>query len=568
MEKETTDKDGTIDLARLPARQKLYTELGSDDVLLGRGTGPNEFEGNIRFRRLVGEVAMATDPKGLVSNKPALARKVVDQVAKRGGRFVRKLSKGEVLALANTTPINKRKDLYVEVPHAVAIEKAKQSFRHQEKILLDRRADDRKGVVVGTPLAPAALSIRDDRLERSSKSSQRVDCMEQKEDVEIRLNAGSSSMMMAEQISSTQHSSLETMSRREQRTASIPSSLMEYSNVLSQSLAWQTLPMDATSFLSAQQQQSARFTGPQNPTLVRSSAFSQVRPGILDPSSLIYTPQSLGLANNASSMDLLNEVSRRHELASLLASTANSTTPQALPSHYRETRIGDAASQQQELHQIQSSASILELLHDYYSPVVPPSPLATTSWATSPPLPLPSWSTSALLQNSSLVLGLMGGSGGTSLTGAGSMDHSLTNSIMQQQLQQQQILLASLVGGTSGLSQDSSGGGFLGGPLGLQDSSSAGGRVLEAVTESLRLGAAADPTAAPAPAAGTTTTTTTTTVAIPALAPLSNVGTDGSRGPPSSAHQSSSVPSETDSNDLADEQQASLLEYILRLRRS
>lgn len=565
MEKDTTGKDVSSHTSQL-TQQKLYTELGSDDVLLGRGTGPNEFEGNIRFRRLVGEVAMATDPKNLLSNKPVLARKVVDDVANRGGRFVRKLSKGEVLALANVNPINKRKDLYVEVPHAVAIEKAKQSFRHQEKILLDRREDPlsrttTKGVVGGTLFlkSPPAPGIKDDRLLPPDKLRRRVVGMKPKDHSEKRSHVASSTMT---EKSENQRSIIETMPfRSEQSAVSLPSSL--YSNILSQTHPLQALATDTTSLLvsSTQQQSSGQLSGPHNPSLALATTFPLFHHGILDPSSLLYTSQPPGPTHRASNMDLLNEVSRLHDLNSLLGSNAARRGPQS-SSTSQEARIPDVALQLQEQQPSQASGSLLQLLQEYYAPI--PASLSSRvplTTALAAPLPPPPWSSAALFQNRSLAFGLMGGGAGSSLV-VSSMDYSLSSSILQHQLHQQhqqQILLASL-GGTLGIAQDSSGGGTVG-TSGLQQagSSSGGGDgVLESVADSLLA------------AAGLTTITGRKAATTAAPAPPSNVGTnDGSRWPPSSSDHSS-TPAETERNDVAadqEQQEASLLEYILRLRR-
>jgi hypothetical protein len=161
---------------------------------------------------------------------------------------------------------------------------------------------------------------------------------------------------------------------------------------------------------------------------------------------------------------------------------------------------------------------------------------------------------------------LIGGSVGTNLVG-GSIDLSRSNLILQQHLQQhqdlqqQQVLLASL-GGALGLAQDSREGS--GGASGVQQAGSLSGRADEGVLETVK-----DSLRAAAVAAGMTTTTTNRMVAT-APAPLSRVGThDESRWPPSLSDQYS-TPAETEHNNRAadqQEQEASLLEYILRLRR-
>lgn len=124
------------------------------------GTGPNEFIGNVRFRALVHQVLMRscgtgdsfdttattsscsssrrtrTETTSTVSSPPApantsfssihartgskrvpLARQVVEMIKSRGGRFLERL-RGE-------------DSRYREVDDSIAIEKAKQSFRHQ-----------------------------------------------------------------------------------------------------------------------------------------------------------------------------------------------------------------------------------------------------------------------------------------------------------------------------------------------------------------------------------------------------------------------------------------------------
>jgi hypothetical protein len=96
-------------------------ELGLNDVLLGRGTGPNEHIGNVRFRSLVRAsiqtpVFFSPTPDG----KLELAKKIVNTVKARNGRFVKRV---------NTR--NTCGDIFVEVPERVSLDKTKQSFRHQ-----------------------------------------------------------------------------------------------------------------------------------------------------------------------------------------------------------------------------------------------------------------------------------------------------------------------------------------------------------------------------------------------------------------------------------------------------
>ena len=121
----------------------IVKELCNHDVLLGRGTGPNEHEGNIRFRLLAAETLKtfsdSTTSPSMKMNKTKLAKKILEAVKARGGRFLRKLSKDEVASFRrkekDTTEEKRSKDMFVVVPYEVALDKAKQSFRHQRRVL-------------------------------------------------------------------------------------------------------------------------------------------------------------------------------------------------------------------------------------------------------------------------------------------------------------------------------------------------------------------------------------------------------------------------------------------------
>jgi hypothetical protein len=103
---------------------KLLEELGPNDVLLGRGTGPNEYVGNIRFRALICEVISTCDLATFNScSKSRLSASVVIAIKERGGRFMKKVSGSS----------RRRGDFYKEVAHTVALGKTKQSFRRQLK---------------------------------------------------------------------------------------------------------------------------------------------------------------------------------------------------------------------------------------------------------------------------------------------------------------------------------------------------------------------------------------------------------------------------------------------------
>jgi hypothetical protein len=98
----------------------LFKDLGQNDVLLGRGTGPNEHIGNIRYRAFVREVIKTSELHAIDGKtKTKLAAKIVDSVKARKGRFVKRVN-----------------DFYQEVPDSLALDKTKQSFRHQLRAII------------------------------------------------------------------------------------------------------------------------------------------------------------------------------------------------------------------------------------------------------------------------------------------------------------------------------------------------------------------------------------------------------------------------------------------------
>jgi hypothetical protein len=132
----------------------FQTRLGNNDVLLGRGTGPNEHEGNKTFRVMAADLLKRVDGASNHISKFDLARELVAMVHSKKGRFVRKLTRDEVTAVARDAfktsdkKLVKRhylRGLYVVVPEDVAIEKAKQSFRHQLLLAVSSSSGESQG---------------------------------------------------------------------------------------------------------------------------------------------------------------------------------------------------------------------------------------------------------------------------------------------------------------------------------------------------------------------------------------------------------------------------------------
>ena len=101
------------------------TVVNPNDVLFGRGSGPNDHEGNITFRDLVAERKaeyMATNNR---QTKAKIAKAIVDVVFSKKGRFLKKLELNECQDLG----FDEGQDVYVVVDDNTIMEKAKQALR-------------------------------------------------------------------------------------------------------------------------------------------------------------------------------------------------------------------------------------------------------------------------------------------------------------------------------------------------------------------------------------------------------------------------------------------------------
>jgi hypothetical protein len=110
-------------------------EVHPNDVLFGRGSGPNDHEGNIRFREMVAQRKaeyMATNHR---QTKAKIAKDIVDQVFGSGGRFLKKLEPSEANKLGLLTEEQMHnQDVYEVVGDDTIMEKAKQALRQNRNL--------------------------------------------------------------------------------------------------------------------------------------------------------------------------------------------------------------------------------------------------------------------------------------------------------------------------------------------------------------------------------------------------------------------------------------------------
>ena len=108
---------------------KYVTELRPHDVLFGRGSGPNDHEGNIRFRQLVAERKseyMATSHR---VTKATIAKEIVNQVFAANGRFMKKVEPCDLKDLG----LPEDSDVWEIVGDDTLMEKAKQALRQNNQ---------------------------------------------------------------------------------------------------------------------------------------------------------------------------------------------------------------------------------------------------------------------------------------------------------------------------------------------------------------------------------------------------------------------------------------------------
>mmetsp|Transcript_8356 Transcript_8356/g.24053 ORF Transcript_8356/g.24053 Transcript_8356/m.24053 type:complete len:562 (-) Transcript_8356:64-1749(-) len=117
-------------------------ELNQNDVLLGRGTGANDHQGNIDFRTLIKQTQAEYTSAKVRGEKTRIARRVIATVQKQfGGRFLRKLTPGEARKVPGSSGNSVGNEAEAGTPPAKSIfavvvddntlvQKTKQAFRH------------------------------------------------------------------------------------------------------------------------------------------------------------------------------------------------------------------------------------------------------------------------------------------------------------------------------------------------------------------------------------------------------------------------------------------------------
>ena len=108
-----------------PPKQQYVTELNEHDIILGRGSGPNDRQGNINFRLLCKERKIAYIEAKSRDEKGRIAADIVKTVHDRGGRFLKKLSPEQ----AKSAGFQRGEVVYELADEQPILEKTKQTLR-------------------------------------------------------------------------------------------------------------------------------------------------------------------------------------------------------------------------------------------------------------------------------------------------------------------------------------------------------------------------------------------------------------------------------------------------------
>jgi hypothetical protein len=109
---------------------RLVTNLNPNDILLGRGAPLAYYEGNVRFRELVGTRKSEYMTSGRHQRKQAIARELYDEMGRRNGRFLARMDPAEASALGVPNGIK----AWFVADEAVALEKIKQALRERDTL--------------------------------------------------------------------------------------------------------------------------------------------------------------------------------------------------------------------------------------------------------------------------------------------------------------------------------------------------------------------------------------------------------------------------------------------------
>jgi len=117
---------------------QFVTVVNPTDVLFGRGSGPNDHEGNIRFRDVVSKRKAEYMSTNHRQTKATIAKDVVNTVYQSNGRFLKKLEASDLQKMGFPPST----EVYQIVDDDTVMEKAKQALRQNR----DKNASQKRSI--------------------------------------------------------------------------------------------------------------------------------------------------------------------------------------------------------------------------------------------------------------------------------------------------------------------------------------------------------------------------------------------------------------------------------------
>jgi hypothetical protein len=104
-------------------------EIRENDILMGRGAPTINYKGNVSFRELVSTRKAEYTASGRHRVKDEIARQVIEEIARRDGRFLRRI---ETTAEAEALGMPNNKKAWIIAEDSIAMEKVKQALRDKD----------------------------------------------------------------------------------------------------------------------------------------------------------------------------------------------------------------------------------------------------------------------------------------------------------------------------------------------------------------------------------------------------------------------------------------------------
>ncbi|KAL3942452.1 MAG: hypothetical protein SGARI_000265 [Bacillariaceae sp.] len=122
--KPKADKD---DLPKMKTPGVFISETNDRDVLQGRGSGSNLYQGNMVYRDMIDEVATSYTTTTSRKEKNRLVNELIGVIHGMNGRFLHPLDGEEAVKIG----LDISKDFFFEITDADAVDKVKQAIRYE-----------------------------------------------------------------------------------------------------------------------------------------------------------------------------------------------------------------------------------------------------------------------------------------------------------------------------------------------------------------------------------------------------------------------------------------------------